>query len=888
MSKGIDIPPRQIYGDGGHISSMRSVSGTHAEPYRYSALEEARVIRLLRLLPLGSSSESIHCDILHTSLDDSPVYEALSYAWGDFKNTRTIYCGPQRSVLRISRNCFHALKRLRRRDHSRIVWVDAICIDQGSEEKNHQVKIMGDIFRSASRVLVFPGDLFQEDPSEMTRIATGIMSQRSASDARIPSCMIFQSHLLHIIDQSWFDRTWVVQEVLLAKELGVILGEHVVPWVLFCSAAQLAIRNDTTELLRAGILFSNQTPPIFELGTKFSQQRSSLFELLLETAPLKATDQRDKIFALMGIASDGADPEYEVNYGHCTTTVFRKFTLAFLQKSRNLDVLCACRSTRPPEVPTWIPYWQSGGSELNIIGHPSRRGRLFRADAGLPPFEPPQGRSSALPKEMKVTGIKFAKVTSVGKASPFTISSAFWERCDEAFEIVSRLQPYPTKERAEDVLLQTLRPISRDETVSRKRFEKVWSSFYAKKAADARISCKTRKNISKRAQKRVFKKLHRVTCNALHRCSRSISFLLKGGGYVLIFIALICMMISYAIFFIATYPQRYLKRKWRERQIQKHQAAQDEERAMTEMSQELQEREQTTQCASQPLETIYGQESVSYGERFAQGTMNAFNRFVTYLDRYVQGQYKASQQRRRPTHEKEQGNERRSQGKGQSVLGNEQPEQVCHRAQLTEGVRREQSAFPIPPIQVNITGESASAKLNAPEQKPTEPTTREPILAEKTPGEPIQKQPAPAEPSLSEPIREGFISTQKENETIANEEVARHSKSSRSAKLVVSEEERKTMRKALKSYSAHKVHQFLAGRRIIVTSQGYVGLAPDDVHKGDLVCCLAGAQVPFILREHPGSLQHFQLIGECYIHGIMNGEACNKLKKGDICQFTLC
>ena len=55
-----------------------------------------------------------------------------------------------------------------------------------------------------------------------------------------------------------------------------------------------------------------------------------------------------------------------------------------------------------------------------------------------------------------------------------------------------------------------------------------------------------------------------------------------------------------------------------------------------------------------------------------------------------------------------------------------------------------------------------------------------------------------------------------------------------------------------------------------MTTKGYLGVGDQSVAKGDRVCIFHGAPVPFILREIvPKS---FELIGECYVHGIMDGE----------------
>jgi hypothetical protein len=63
-------------------------------------------------------------------------------------------------------------------------------------------------------------------------------------------------------------------------------------------------------------------------------------------------------------------------------------------------------------------------------------------------------------------------------------------------------------------------------------------------------------------------------------------------------------------------------------------------------------------------------------------------------------------------------------------------------------------------------------------------------------------------------------------------------------------------------------------RRAFVTKDGYLGLGPDAIQAGDIVVVLLGSNVPFILRESVKN--KFQLVGECYVYGIMNGEIMAK------------
>jgi hypothetical protein len=64
-------------------------------------------------------------------------------------------------------------------------------------------------------------------------------------------------------------------------------------------------------------------------------------------------------------------------------------------------------------------------------------------------------------------------------------------------------------------------------------------------------------------------------------------------------------------------------------------------------------------------------------------------------------------------------------------------------------------------------------------------------------------------------------------------------------------------------------------RRVCVTKNGYVGLVPQLSMRGDMVAVVLGAQTPFLVRRVKGTAEMniFQLVGECYIHGIMDGEA---------------
>jgi hypothetical protein len=114
-------------------------------------------IRILTLLS-GCESSSIRCRLDIASLGDQPIYDALSYMWGEPDQLgRTIIindkCFPVRA------NLWLALYNLRDTTADHVLWIDAICINQNNlKERSYQVRQMGNIFAQARSVRVWVGD----------------------------------------------------------------------------------------------------------------------------------------------------------------------------------------------------------------------------------------------------------------------------------------------------------------------------------------------------------------------------------------------------------------------------------------------------------------------------------------------------------------------------------------------------------------------------------------------------------------------------------------------------------------------------------------------------------------------------------------------------------
>lgn len=124
--------------------------------YEYSALNEPRHIRLIRLHPAIHSDSTLQCNLVTAQLGSIP-FEALSYVWGSTEQLKPLVC--DNALTYITKNLDNALRRLRKKRAERVLWVDAICINQNDiKEKEQQIPLMKDIYSGSSRTLVWLGE----------------------------------------------------------------------------------------------------------------------------------------------------------------------------------------------------------------------------------------------------------------------------------------------------------------------------------------------------------------------------------------------------------------------------------------------------------------------------------------------------------------------------------------------------------------------------------------------------------------------------------------------------------------------------------------------------------------------------------------------------------
>jgi len=176
--------------------------------YQYSSLSPGPDnTRLLRLMPHENKCVPIECELFNYSLQDSNkgihLYDALSYVWGSSEKPRSIFINQHE--LAITENLHAALLRLRDKNLERILWVDAVCINQADlQERAYQVRSMGKIYSKGSRVIVWLGEA--ADNSDQALEAIRVAVEKPAVD---PSNREKQQTVLALLQRPWFRRIWV-------------------------------------------------------------------------------------------------------------------------------------------------------------------------------------------------------------------------------------------------------------------------------------------------------------------------------------------------------------------------------------------------------------------------------------------------------------------------------------------------------------------------------------------------------------------------------------------------------------------------------------------------------------------------------------------------------
>jgi hypothetical protein len=297
-------------------------------------------------------------------------YIALSYVWGDPALSRLIRVDGE--AMYITASLDSALRHLRDTNRTRLVWADAICINQGDvEERNQQVRQMAWVYRQADHTIIYLGDGTPETslflkafrpespvewknssldpaldhyfsdcssdqgtlqkakwqlgskcpssystlkPSIASRILTptgavDIQNGQNAMDSKVEVAA-----REWILAQPWFKRVWILQELVLSRDPWIQCGTSVARWS--------SLDNHISDIAKERSL-KPEEKIVQDMGKvrlerrrwetskdiyRFPPFAESLYNLLKSRKGFGVTDPRDMLFANLGVIGQRQGP----------------------------------------------------------------------------------------------------------------------------------------------------------------------------------------------------------------------------------------------------------------------------------------------------------------------------------------------------------------------------------------------------------------------------------------------------------------------------------------------------------------------------------------------------------------------------------------------------
>lgn len=216
------------------------MASTGTRSFKYKALEGTGCIRLVVLLQSEDESARIECRLIHGWLTSPLSYEALSYCWGNEVASRSIVINGDEFMVR--ENLFGALQRLRLARSTRLIWIDAICINQAdTDERNSQVSQMRHIYSNAGSVAVWLGEdsdgaevAIQLIPDLINLLETDELASREGDTLKQLAgleCVSLLGMLGRLLNRPWWRRVWIVQEVSAIRRWPTIYcGSQTLSW----------------------------------------------------------------------------------------------------------------------------------------------------------------------------------------------------------------------------------------------------------------------------------------------------------------------------------------------------------------------------------------------------------------------------------------------------------------------------------------------------------------------------------------------------------------------------------------------------------------------------------------------------------------------------------
>jgi hypothetical protein len=365
-------------------------------PHRYEPLSGPNHIRLLCLEPALSADEVLPFSFVCGDLQDhQDRYEAISYTWGEPLLVHPLYHGEDGTHIVVTANLDRALRYFRRPVTQRLLWADAVCINQvDGAEKSHQIPLMAQIYRNAKKVLAWVGGGTEEERG-MQHLST---LSRNNRDTVEPRTNVVPDHVSHnhmspkarasmqqFFKLSWFTRLWIIQEVVFNNDIEIFCYHTLLTWSRLISGL-FVLQRDRSEI--SGSISSKRITALLSIARLWRYQCTvddprkpqlakpeNFLDILSSFSSYDCSDARDRIYALYSMTTDIAPTErtykvgpwprihLNIDYSLDVEQTYHMFAMACIRSGRFSEVLNAVLARQSsPDAETWIswvPDWRN-------------------------------------------------------------------------------------------------------------------------------------------------------------------------------------------------------------------------------------------------------------------------------------------------------------------------------------------------------------------------------------------------------------------------------------------------------------------------------------------------------------------------------------------------
>jgi len=465
------------------LQSVRMAKSSFKYTKLKSELQEVRILSIMN----GCQSVEIECTLEHIHLVGGSNYKALSYTWGNPSDTSYIKLNNQPFL--VTASLAIALQHLRKETEVVELWVDAICINQqDTDEKSVQVRRMKEIYEKAKEIIVWLGP--ESDDSRYAMNAINSIDRRWAKRTSQPVMERFlaapklDKRALWAINQllcrPWWRRVWIIQEATCDSATYIKCGNDQIEFIAVVATVNFITQHTLERALRKDFNSPDITPfhrvialDKLKLNRSRSEYCMNFLSLLEDSRMCDASDPRDKVFALSGLATDAQREAGNPDYSISVDVAYSGFTNTLIISEQNLNILGHCQAAvRDPKswssfkllpstllpkqpLPSWTPDWT-----MNLEATPFMKyeipndicsNKVYKTSGDYPPSV----QLSECLRTLFVRGCTFDVISKLGE--DFTrlfrpLTARLWHSWAEQ-ELGST---YITKETTHEAFLHTL------------------------------------------------------------------------------------------------------------------------------------------------------------------------------------------------------------------------------------------------------------------------------------------------------------------------------------------------------------------------------------------------------------------------------------------------